>query len=130
MDLRTSIDRRRLVTALAVLRTGLGVVAFVAPALPARPWVGRDAERPAVRTVARALGGRDLALGLGTLVAAGTGAPDRAWLAASALSDAGDVVATLEGWARRPRLGRLAVLVAATGGAIACAALAVAPTSS
>jgi hypothetical protein len=46
------------------------------------------------------------------------------WLAASALADAGDVFATLVGWRSRPRLGRLAVIAAATGGAVACSTLA------
>jgi hypothetical protein len=112
------------VTSLAMLRVGLGVVAFSAPTLPARPWVGSDASRPAVRTLARALGARDVALGLGTVVALRGGASTSGWLAGSALADAGDAVATLVGWSHRPPLGRIAVLAASTVGAITCGALA------
>jgi hypothetical protein len=109
---------------LAWTRVALGVVAFGAPTLPSRPWIGTDAGRASTKTLARALGARDVALGLGTLLARRHGTPVRGWLEASALADAGDVAATLIGWGSRPRLGRLAVLTAATAGAVACSALA------
>jgi hypothetical protein len=70
------------------------------------------------------LGARDLALGLGTLLTGRHGAPVRGWLEACALSDAGDALTTLIGWRSRPKLGRLGVLGAAAGGAIACGVLA------
>lgn len=109
---------------LAWVRTALGVVAFVAPTLPSRPWVGIDAGRASTRTLARALGARDVALGLGTLLAQRHRSPVRGWLEVSALADAGDVAATLAGWGSRPRLGRVVVLTAAAGGAVACSGLA------
>jgi hypothetical protein len=74
--------------------------------------------------LARALGARDAALGLGTLLAQRHGGPVRGWLEGSALADAGDAIATLIGWSARPRFGRLAVLTAATGGALVCSLLA------
>ena len=114
----------RAVRLLAWVRIGLGVVAFVAPVVPSRPWVGEDAHRVSTKTFARALGARDVALGLGTLLAQRHGAPVRGWLEGSALADAGDVLATLAGWRSRPRLGRLGVLAAASGGAVACSQLA------
>ena len=109
---------------LAGMRTVLGVVAFMAPTLPSRPWVGTDAGRASTRTLTRALGARDVGLGLGTLLAQRHRSPVRGWLEASALADAGDVAATLVDWGSRPRLGRLVVLAAAGGGAVACSALA------
>ena len=112
------------VRALAWMRIGLGVVAFVAPSLPARPWIGADAGRGSAKTLARALGARDVALGLGTLLAQRNGGPVRGLLEGSALADGGDVIATLVGWGTRPRLGRVAVLAAASGGALACSVLA------
>lgn len=115
----------RAVQAVAWVRLALGVVAFLAPTVPARPWIGaREAGRGSAKTLARALGARDVALGLGTLLAARHGAPVRGWLEGSALADAGDVVSTLIGWGSRPRLGRLGVLAAATGGAVTCGVLA------
>ena len=109
---------------LALMRTALGVVAFTAPTLPSRPWVGADAGRASTRTLTRALGARDIALGLGTLLAQRHRSPVRGWLEASALADAGDVAATLADWGSRPRLGRLVVFAAAAGGAVACSGLA------
>lgn len=55
-------------TAVAGGRTLLGVVALTRPALPLTPWVGGTAAttEPA-RLLARALGGRDLVIGLGGL---------------------------------------------------------------
>jgi hypothetical protein len=115
---------RDAVRGLAWARVGLGVVALVAPSLPARPWIGEDARRSSATTLARALGARDIALGLGTVLAQAHGAPVRGWLEGSALADAGDVVATLIGWGSRPRVGRMLVLAAASGGAVACSVLA------
>ena len=60
---------RRGAVAVAVGRVGLGVVALTRPAVVARPWVGPTGESQAGRVLGRALGGRDLALGLGTLAA-------------------------------------------------------------
>ena len=120
----SNVDVDRAVRSLAWVRIALGAVASVAPALPSRPWVGDDAGRNSTRTLARALGARDVALGLGTLLAQRHQSPVRGWLEASALADTGDVIATLVGWRSRPRLGRLGVLLAAAGGAASCTLLA------
>jgi hypothetical protein len=58
---------RRGAAALAAARTALGVVALASPQLVGRPWVGDAAEGTPGRVLARALGGRDLALGVGAL---------------------------------------------------------------
>ena len=59
---------RQAAMALAVARTAMGVTALSAPSLIWRPWVADTRSVPA-RVLGRALGGRDLALGLGTLAA-------------------------------------------------------------
>jgi len=110
--------------ALASARVVLGLTAFVLPRLPSRPWIGRDASRSSVRVMARAVGARDVALGLGALVAMGRDAPVRGWLEAGGLADAGDVAATLMGWQAAPRLGRWLVLAAATTGLVGSGVLA------
>lgn len=112
---------RRLVLANGAARSALGVVAFALPALPLSPWVGRARRDPAARLLARALGGRDLALGLGTLQALRAGGAVAPWVAAGGLADAGDVAATLLSWRHLPRWGRSAVLAAAAGGAVSAA---------
>jgi hypothetical protein len=64
-----SVWLRRGATAVAASRVGVGVVAFAAPMLVSRSWVGRPGDGTPGRVLGRALGGRDLALGVGTLIA-------------------------------------------------------------
>ena len=120
---------RRLAVANGIARSALGVVAFCLPGLPLAPWVGAGRRHQASRLLGRALGGRDLALGLGTLTAARSAAPTRPWVLAGGLADAGDVAATLLAWRSLPRFGRSAVLAAAAGGVLA-ALLAAGPVDS
>ncbi len=104
---------------LAAARVALGVVAYAAPTVPARPWIGDAASRTTAATVlARALGARDLGLGAGLLLAARHGAPIRGWAEAGALADLGDLVATLLSFRDLPRGGRWLIL-AVTAGAVA-----------
>jgi hypothetical protein len=110
---------RRLALLNGLARSALGVVALAAPGLPLAPWVGAAATQPSARLLARALGGRDLALGLGTLWAIGRDEPLVGWVAAAGVADAGDVAATLGHFSSLPRAGRWAVLLAAAGGAAA-----------
>jgi peptide-methionine (R)-S-oxide reductase len=107
---------RRLALVNGVARSALGVVALIAPGLPLAPWVGPAASDPSARLLARGLGGRDLALGLGTLWALRRAEPLTGWVVASGLADAGDVMATVGRFTALPRLGRWAVLAAAAGG--------------
>jgi hypothetical protein len=122
-------------TAMAAGRVALGVTALAWPSVPARPWVGAAADGVAARVFGRALGARDLALGLGALAALqGPGAEARsarAWVAAGALSDALDVVASVSSWRELPRVTRWLVAASAGGAALAGAAgsLALAPTA-
>jgi hypothetical protein len=106
-------------------RVALGLAALAWPSVPARPWVGESADDLAARVFGRALGARDLALGLGALAAlrgedAGPG--PRAWVAAGALSDALDVAASLAAWRELPRVSRWLVAASAGGAALAGAA--------
>jgi len=110
---------RRLTLANGVARCLLGVVAFVAPKLPLGPWIGAGARSADSRLLARALGGRDLALGLGTVLALRHDGPVRGWVEAAGLADLGDVAVTVGSWRRLPRWGRWGVLVAAAGGVVA-----------
>lgn len=106
---------------LAAGRVAIGVVALLRPALVARPWVGgAQASAPAGMVLGRALGGRDLALGAGALLAAWRG-DERAlrdWTLAGAFCDGVDAVATAASWRELPAWGRLAVAGAATAGAV------------
>jgi hypothetical protein len=80
-------------TSIARIRIAIGVAAVAAPGLTARVVSGgRDASGTA-RLFARLFGGRDLALGLGTVIALDRGKPVRGWLEASALADVIDCTA-------------------------------------
>ena len=50
-------------------RIGFGVSLILAPGRVISPWLGQDAGRSSARVLGRGLGARDLALGLGALVA-------------------------------------------------------------
>jgi hypothetical protein len=114
---------RRTAAAVAAGRVALGATALAWPSVPARPWVGAAADDLTARVFGRALGARDLALGLGALAAlqgpqAAAGSA-RAWFAAGALSDALDVAASLASWRELPRVTRWLVVASAGGAALA-----------
>ena len=128
---------RHAATAVAAGRVALGVAALARPSVPARPWVGASADELGARVFGRALGARDIALGLGALAAlriapAGSagaqaaGAQAGAWVAAGALSDALDVAITAAAWPELPRTTRWLVAASAGGAAVAGAAAALA----
>src|SRR5918998_3231894 len=73
----------------------VGAAFVVAPGLFGRTWIADDARRRPVKVLARAFGARDLALGLGVVIALDRGAPVRGWIEGGVLSDAVDVCATL-----------------------------------
>ena len=121
-------------TAVAAGRVAIGVTALAWPSVPSRPWVGAASDDLAAQVFGRALGARDVALGLGALAAlrrtqAEPGSAG-AWVAAGALSDALDVVASLSSWRRLPRTGRWLVAGSAAAAALfgAAAALAIGRT--
>lgn len=114
---------RRGTMAVAAGRVALGVTALAWPGVPARPWVGKTAaDGVAAKVFGRALGARDLALGLGALAAldgsmADSGAASL-WVAAGALSDALDVAASAASWRELPKFTRWLVAASAGGAAL------------
>src|SRR4029079_4278272 len=79
----------------ARMRIGVGAAFVLFPTLAGRMWIGSDAARRPVKVLARAFGARDLAIGLGVVIALDRGAPVRGWIEAGALSDAIDTCASL-----------------------------------
>jgi hypothetical protein len=78
---------------MGLVRVVAGASLIVLPRLSIRFWMGADeTESASLRTAVRALGARDLAIGMGQLTALDTGAPVRPWVEAAVLSDAGDAV--------------------------------------
>jgi hypothetical protein len=73
-----------------VTRLAIGGATVLAPSLVARIWLGRGAEDAVSKVALRGLGGREAAIGFGTLVALERNAPVRPWLEAGAIADAAD----------------------------------------
>ena len=121
---------RRGATAVAAGRVAIGVVALAAPPVVGRPWVGDPASSTEGRVLARALGGRDLALGLGALAAlhgpADTGSAvagsAATWVGLAAVADACDAVTTAIAWPRLPATKWLVAASAAGAAAIGAVA--------
>ena len=90
------MDARKLAREQALGRVLVGAGLTLAPgARRGRPGSGRDSRRPATQVAIRALGARDLAIGLGTAYTAGQGYGARPWVLAGILADATDLAATL-----------------------------------
>ena len=115
------MDYRQLVRSLAVGRVAVGLALVLVPSLAARGWAGDEASRPATKVFLRALGIRDLTLGIGTLRALERGEDPVPWARYGA-------AATVLGYRALAPRGRFAVLLvaaaAAAGGALAAEQLA------
>lgn len=88
------MDARLAARLLAAGRLGFGVALFAAPATAGRLWFGQT---PGVagKTALRGLGARDVAIGVGTLLAADEGGHLEPWLDASVVADVADSVAII-----------------------------------
>jgi hypothetical protein len=115
------VDPKDSARAVAIGRIVFGAAFMLAPGLTGRVWIGEDANRPAVKILTTAIGARDLAAGLGVLMAMSRGKPARGWLEGIALTDALDFTAALLGRERLPTAQRRIVLALAAGSAIQAA---------
>jgi hypothetical protein len=97
----------------AVGRVVFGLAFMTMPGFTGRVWIGRDAERPAVKLLTQAIGARDLTMGLGALIAMRRGKQVRGWFEAISLTDALDFLCGLLAEDRIPPASRKAVLVLA-----------------
>ena len=113
------MQARDLALGLAGGRIAIGVVSLLAPRLVGRAMMGPEGDSGGIRLLLRVVGVRDLALGIGVLVALDRDAPVRGWLRASAAVDGLDAAGSL--LARRHL--RPTVFPAAAGAATAGALL-------
>lgn len=119
-QLLTRRQARQAATALAGVRAGIGVAGIVAPKLVLRPWVGGElGGQSGAKLLGRSLGARDLALGLGAILAERHDVAVRGWIEAGALADGGDLAATLAAFKALPKVSRWAVLALITGAVVA-----------
>ena len=114
------MEPRSIARIIALGRIGFGAVLVAQPERIARRWIGPEGDRPGARTLATAVGVRDLGLGGGVLVGL-SGGGARPWVAASALADLGDLVGTLRSREHLPA-SSVALLVALAGGSAAVGA--------
>ncbi len=105
-------------------RMAIGASLVLVPRLIGTMWIGDGADRPVVKLLARALGARDLALGLGAAVALDRGAPVRGWLEGAALADGMDLFATLLAGDSIPQSKRRTVALVAGVSLVGCAVVA------
>jgi hypothetical protein len=89
------MEARDLAVGLAGGRIAIGVVSLVVPGVVGRAMMGPAGDSRATRLVLRVVGSRDLALGIGVLVALGRNAPVDGWLRASAVADGLDAAGSL-----------------------------------
>jgi hypothetical protein len=87
------MDDAKLAMFAARCRIAIGAAAVVVPGLATRVMGGGRGSEKIGPLFARMLGGRDVVLGLGTVIALDRGAPVRGWLEGSALADTVDCVA-------------------------------------
>ena len=105
---------RILATLISVGRFFFGVAFIAQPKLMERAWIGKQARLPGAQLLARAVGARDLTLGLGGLQAIRRkDGSARSWLAAAAICDAVDFGATWAAGRGIPRQARANVLAIA-----------------
>jgi hypothetical protein len=111
------MDARTVAGLQAAGRLALGGGLVASPALVAGGWVGVPADAPGGAVLATGLGGRDIAIALGTLRALGRRRGAGSWVRAGVIADAADLAATLR---HRDALPPLAVpaVAALAGGSV------------
>ena len=102
---------RTLAQALGAGRAALGALLLLTPDLVTPRWVGDDGRTDAGRALARGVGGRDVALGVGTILGG------RSWVLAGVGADVGDLLATAAA-PGLPRGGRIGTGALAGGAAL------------
>jgi hypothetical protein len=120
------VSARDAARAIAAGRVVVGAAFLLAPALAGRGWIGDDAERPGVQAIFRALGVRDLILGMLTLHVVDRPGIGARTVATCAAADAVDFTATLAARESLPGKAAAGAIVVAGGAALSGMALAVA----
>src|SRR5438270_12862033 len=80
---------------LGAIRLGVGSALVAAPGWAGRIWVGPGADGPGSKVFARAVGARDVALGVRILSASDDSGQSRDWLMSGIMADLADAAATL-----------------------------------
>ena len=105
-------------------RIAVGAAFVLFPGLAGRMWIGSDAARRPGQGAGARVRRRDLALGLGVVIALDRGTPVRGWIEAGVLSDAIDTAASLLAGSSIPPAIRWPCVALGAGSAAAGASLA------
>jgi hypothetical protein len=92
------VDATLAARALATGRIALGLGLFLSPRRLTRLWLGDEADGRFVTAVVRGVGARDVAIGVGALVALRSDVPTEdaeRWIEAGVVGDLGDLAGTL-----------------------------------
>jgi hypothetical protein len=113
------VDAAVIARLLAAGRLGVGLALLLAPGRSTTVWFGEDSDHESVRLATRALGAREVGLGLGAMSALREGrlAEARRWVTAGVAADAVDAVLT-SGFSDRPGAKRGPVAAVATSAAV------------
>jgi hypothetical protein len=112
-------DRARdQVRVLGIIRAVIGGVMVLAPATSMRLWIGEERKTFGARMLTRAFGTREIAIGVGAVLAVDHDAPVRGWLEAGVLVDTSDALLTLISYRKLPRFGRTLIVAGAGTGAV------------
>jgi len=117
-------NAREQVRVLGIARAVIGGAMVLAPATSMRFWIGEERKAFGARLITRAFGMREIAIGVGTVLAVDHDAPVRGWLEAGVLIDSSDALTTLVSYRKLPRVGRTLVLAGAASAAVMGARLA------
>jgi hypothetical protein len=112
------VDERELVQIISIVRLGIGAGFFFFPRKVGRLWSGEGDTSATSKMALRSLGGRDMALAIGTLVALENNGNVRGWLEAGALADASDAASVLTNWSDQPGFRRWLSLASSIGATV------------
>jgi hypothetical protein len=113
------VNPRQGARALAIGRVALGAGLLLAPGVVARGWLGELAGRPAVQSVLRGFGVRDMVIGMIAMHTLENPQVGPRWQRTCAACDAVDAVAALAAARDLPLRGTLGVAVLGGGAAAA-----------
>src|SRR5688572_7458733 len=88
------MDRKTQAMAVGIIRAGVGAALVAAPGWAGRIWVGPGADGPGSKVFARAIGARDLALGIKILQGTSNGENVGHWIRTGFVADLADAAAT------------------------------------
>lgn len=122
LDMLDSLDVKATTKAIAFARLALGGSYLLAPGLAMKLWPGRggstDEDESMGHLLARSVGGRDIALAVGALLALSHDAPVRGWIEAATLADGVDALAIGIAFRHLPRNRAVLMFAASLGTAL------------